>query len=175
MTKRFWIGLALLLAFPGLMFVASCAKKIECGPEWAPDVEPKPVVVAKQPEAKPVEKKPAPVPVKERFPDKDIYFEYDKSGIVPEAQENLRAKAKWLMANPDVSVIIEGHCDERGTNEYNMALGDRRAGSAKTFLVDLGVEASRMTTISYGEEKPFDPGHDEAAWAKNRRVHFAIE
>jgi peptidoglycan-associated lipoprotein len=172
MTKRFWIGLALLLAIPGLMFAASCAKKIECGPEWAPDVEPKPVV-AEKPKA--VEKKPAQVAVREKFPDEDVYFEYDKWGLLPEAQDNLRAKAKWLMANPDVSAIIEGHCDERGTNEYNMALGDRRAGSAKTFLVDLGVEASRMTTISYGEEKPFDPGHDEAAWANNRRVHFVTE
>ena len=79
------------------------------------------------------------------------------------------------MANTNVSVIIEGHCDERGTNEYNMALGDRRASSAKSFLVDLGVESRRLTTISYGEEKPIDPAHNEAAWAKNRRAHFVID
>jgi peptidoglycan-associated lipoprotein len=111
----------------------------------------------------------------EEFPKEDIHFEFDKSSLLPEAQDDLRAKAKWLMAHPDVSAIIEGHCDERGTNEYNIALGDRRAGSAETFLVDLGIEASRLSTISYGEEKPFDPGHDEEAWAKNRRVHFVIE
>ena len=71
-------------------------------------------------------------------------------------------------------VTIEGHCDERGTNEYNLALGERRAGSAKTFLMDLGIEGSRLDCISYGEERPVDPGHNEEAWAKNRRGHFTI-
>ena len=172
MTKRFWIGMVLLLAIPGLMFAASCAKKkIECGPEWDPDVKAKPLAV------KPMEKQPVQEekPAIEEFPKEDIYFEFDRSALLPEAQEILKDKAKWLMANPDVSAIIEGHCDERGTNEYNMALGDRRAGSAETFLVDLGIGASRLSTISYGEEKPFDPGHDEEAWAKNRRAHFVIE
>ena len=172
MTKRFWIGLALVLVIPGLIFAASCAKKqVECGPAWAPDVKAKPLA------AKPMEKQPVPEvkAVIEEFPNEDIRFEFDRSNLLPEAQDNLRAKAKWLMAHPDVSAIIEGHCDERGTNEYNMALGDRRAGSAETFLVDLGVEASRLKTISYGEEKPLDPGQNEEAWAKNRRVHFVIE
>ena len=172
MTKRFWIGLALVLVIPGLMFAASCAKKqVECGSAWAPDVKAKPLAV------KPMEAQPVPEvkAVIEEFPKEDIHFEFDRSNLLPEAQDNLRAKAKWLMAHPDVSAIIEGHCDERGTNEYNMALGDRRAGSAETFLVDLGVEASRLKTISYGEEKPLDPSHDEEAWAKNRRVHLVIE
>jgi peptidoglycan-associated lipoprotein len=176
MTKRFWIGLALVLVIPGLMFTVSCAKKqVECGPAWAPDVKAKPVAEKPMVEEERAEPEPAEVPAKEGFPIEDIHFEYDKSRLLAEAQDILRNIAKWLEANPDVSVIIEGHCDERGSNEYNMALGDRRAGSAKTFLIDLGIESQRLTTISYGEEKPLDPGHDEAAWAKNRRAHFVIE
>jgi len=105
----------------------------------------------------------------------DIYFEFDKSTLTPQAKETLMKKAEWLRTNKDVSVIIEGHCDERGTNEYNLALGDRRAASTKTFLVDLGVDPRRLTIISYGEERPLISGHNEEAWAKNRRAHFGIE
>ena len=83
-------------------------------------------------------------------------------------------KAEWLINNPDVRVTIEGHCDERGTNEYNIALGDRRAEAAKAFLVDLGVPAGNLTSISYGEERPVDPGNSEEARAKNRRCHFVL-
>lgn len=105
----------------------------------------------------------------------DIYFEFDKSTLTPQAKETLVKKAEWLRANLDVSVIIEGHCDERGTNEYNLALGDRRAASTKTFLVDLGISPLRLTIISYGEERPLVSGRNEEAWAKNRRAHFGIE
>jgi peptidoglycan-associated lipoprotein len=87
----------------------------------------------------------------------------------------LKEKAAWLQDRPEVDVLIEGHCDERGTNEYNLALGERRAQSAKVFLVNMGIASSRLTTVSYGEERPLDPGHDEAAWAKNRRAQFVIE
>jgi peptidoglycan-associated lipoprotein len=104
-----------------------------------------------------------------------IHFEFDKSRLLPEGKAVLRLKAQWLTAHPNVLVVIEGHCDERGTNEYNMALGDRRAQSAKTYLVDLGIAADRLTCISYGEERPLDPGHNEAAWAKNRRDQLVIE
>jgi peptidoglycan-associated lipoprotein len=83
-------------------------------------------------------------------------------------------KAEWLRENPARTVTIEGHCDDRGTNEYNLALGDRRAESAKTFLVDLGIDATRLITISYGEERPVDPRSNEEAWAKNRRDHFVV-
>ncbi len=79
------------------------------------------------------------------------------------------------MAHPDITVIIEGHCDERGTNEYNMALGNRRAESVKSFVVDLGIAPERLTTVSYGEERPLDPRHNEEALAKNRRTHFVID
>ncbi len=104
----------------------------------------------------------------------DIYFEYDSSALLPEARELLKRKAEFLLANPQISIVIEGHTDERGTSEYNIALGERRAESVRTFLEGLGVASSRMSTVSYGEEKPIDPGHNEAAWAKNRRAHIEI-
>ncbi len=183
MKKRFWIAFTFLLVIPGFMFPVSCAKKpVACGPAWVPDVQKSAVAtpLAQEVRVAAVEEQPPQAgmvkpPAKEEFPDEDVHFEYDKSNLLPEAQENLRAKAKWLQENPDVSVVIEGHCDERGSSEYNMALGDRRAGSAKTFLIGLGIAAQRITAVSYGKEKPLDPGHDEAAWAKNRRAHFVIE
>ncbi|MBN2466678.1 MAG: peptidoglycan-associated lipoprotein Pal [Deltaproteobacteria bacterium] len=103
-----------------------------------------------------------------------IYFDFDKSTIKPQAKEKLDRTAKWLTENPTVNVQVEGNCDERGTNEYNLALGDRRAASAKKYLANLGIAPARITTISYGEEKPADPGHDESAWALNRRDEFKI-
>jgi peptidoglycan-associated lipoprotein len=104
----------------------------------------------------------------------DIFFEYDSSALLPEARDLLKKKAEFLVANPQISIIIEGHTDERGTIEYNIALGERRAESVQAFLLGLGVAASRMSTVSYGKEKPIDPGHNEAAWAKNRRAHIEI-
>ena len=113
---------------------------------------------------------------KNRFLNEDIHFELDRSNLLPEAQEILRWKAAWLQKNPNVQVTIEGYCDERGTNdEYNLALGDRRANSAKSYLMDLGIYGSRLKTISYGEERPADYGSNEEAWAKNRRAHFTLE
>jgi peptidoglycan-associated lipoprotein len=109
------------------------------------------------------------------FENEDIYFEFDSIRLTPEAQELLTKKAAWLRANPAAKVTIEGHCDNRGTNEYNLALGEGRAQSAKAFLVDLGIEASRLKTISYGEERPIDRAQTEEAWARNRRAHFVIE
>jgi peptidoglycan-associated lipoprotein len=103
-----------------------------------------------------------------------IYFDYDKSDLKPESQSILEKKAKFLQANPSYSLTIEGNCDERGTNEYNLALGERRADAAKKFINSLGISADKITTISYGEEKPVDPGRDEAAWAKNRRDEFKL-
>ncbi len=103
---------------------------------------------------------------------KDIYFQYDQFNLTPEAKETLNKLGEWLMKNGSVQVLIEGHCDERGTDEYNLALGERRAHSAKKYLSQLGIDGDRISTISYGEERPVDPGHNEAAWAKNRRCHF---
>lgn len=110
----------------------------------------------------------------ERFESQDIYFDYDRYDITPEAAGVLDTKAAYLKANPGLRVLIEGHTDERGSNEYNLALGERRAQSAKKYLANAGVAGGRLDTVSYGEERPADPGHDEAAWAKNRRDHFVI-
>ena len=104
----------------------------------------------------------------------DIFFEFDKATLTPEARETLTKNGGWLRTNPDVVITIEGHCDERGTNGYNLALGDRRAESVKIFLADLGVDRSRLATVSFGEERPLDRGQGEAAWAQNRRAHFLI-
>jgi peptidoglycan-associated lipoprotein len=112
---------------------------------------------------------------REIFENEDVYFEFDSASLSAEAQEILRAKAEWLRANPSARVLIEGHCDERGTNEYNLALGDRRAYSSRAFLADLGIDDSRLSIISYGEEQPIDSRSSEEAWAKNRRAHFVIK
>lgn len=112
---------------------------------------------------------------KATFENEDIHFEFDSIQLSPIAQEILTKKAVWLRANPTAKVTIEGHCDSRGTNEYNLALGEGRAQSAKAFLVDLGIDSSRLNTLSYGEERPIDRAQTEEAWAKNRRDHFVIE
>lgn len=105
----------------------------------------------------------------------DIFYDFDSSALNTEAQEQLKQNAVWMQKNAAQAVTIEGHCDERGTDEYNIALGERRANSAKQYLVTLGVGNSRISTVSYGEEKPFDPAHNEEAWAKNRRGHFVTK
>ena len=194
MRKRFWVWLALLLLIPGFMFATSCAKK---------QVVSEPAVTAEEEDAEArrlaaererqealekqrlreeglAEEAKARMQrearaARESFLNELIHFEFDKSRLLPEAKAILRVKAEWLKANPEARAIIEGHCDERGTNEYNLALGDRRAQSAKTYLVDLGIAPERLTCISYGEERPLDPGHNEAAWAKNRRDQFVLE
>ncbi len=170
MQKKKWIYLAMLFVIPGLMFTVSCQKKlVDATPEPVVQEEVKEEVVEKEEVAV------APAPM---TPDvvmqEDIYFEFDKSTLTPAAQDDLLRKAEWLRENPDATVTIEGHCDNRGTNEYNLALGDRRAESAKAFLVDLGIDASRLASISYGEERPVDPRNNEEAWAKNRRDHFIV-
>jgi peptidoglycan-associated lipoprotein len=105
---------------------------------------------------------------------KDIHFDFDKYNIRPEDAEILKENAVLLKRYARVKVQIEGHCDERGTTEYNLALGERRANSAKRYLVSLGISPDRISTISYGKERPLDPGHNEEAWAKNRRDHTII-
>jgi len=105
---------------------------------------------------------------------RNIYFDFDKSNIKPEFQSVLEGIAGWLNERPDKQLLIEGHCDERGTNEYNLALGERRALSVRRYLVGLGIAPDRLHTISYGEERPAAPGHDESAWSQNRRAEFKI-
>ena len=179
MRTKFWIGLALLLIVPGLLFTVSCAKKqiaSDTSLTGVPEAE-STKLTAEEEAARQRQRgiEAAKTAARNMFVNEDIHFEFDRSRLLPEAQDILKKKAAWLRDNPDVSVIIEGHCDERGTNEYNLALGDRRAQSTKTFLVDLGIEDARMTTISYGEERPMDTGHNQEAWSKNRRVHFVIK
>jgi peptidoglycan-associated lipoprotein len=105
---------------------------------------------------------------------KDIHFDFDKYDIRPEDAAILKENAGLLMKYPKVKIQIEGHCDERGTVEYNLALGERRANGTKKYLVSLGISPDQLSTISYGKERPLDPGHNEEAWAKNRRAHFII-
>ncbi len=109
------------------------------------------------------------------FMNEDVYFDFDSSAIGDMSKDVLSRKAEWLRTVSDASVIIEGHCDARGTSAYNIALGDRRAESAKAFLLDLGIDANQLSTISYGEERPVDMGKNEESWAKNRRAHFIVE
>lgn len=104
----------------------------------------------------------------------NIYFDFDSFVLSAQARETLTRNANLMMKNASINVQIAGNCDERGSDEYNLALGEKRAKSALSYMTTLGVPASRLSTISYGKEKPADPGHDEAAWAKNRRDEFAI-
>ena len=105
----------------------------------------------------------------------DIQFAYDQASLSDEARATLEKHALWLQNHRDVRLRVEGHCDERGTVEYNLALGDQRAQSARDYLLSLGISPDRLATVSYGKERPLDPGHDESAWARNRRAHFAVQ
>ena len=107
-------------------------------------------------------------------PLKPMFFELDSADVSAEGQQILQANAAIMKKYPAWQITVEGHCDERGTAEYNLALGERRALAAKNYLVSLGIPADKIRVVSYGKEFPFDPGHDEAAWAKNRRAHFVI-
>jgi len=104
----------------------------------------------------------------------DAFFGFDESALSSDAQSALTTSANWLKQNSTYNLLIEGHCDERGTEQYNLALGDRRANIAREYLVTLGVDGSRIRTVSYGEERPFDAGHDESALAQNRRAHLVL-
>jgi peptidoglycan-associated lipoprotein len=107
-------------------------------------------------------------------PLRPVYFDYDSSDLTDAGRTVLQADSAVMKKYPTWVVTIEGHCDERGTKEYNLALGERRAVTARTYLMSLGLDANRLRTVSYGSEFPFDPGHDESGWSKNRRAHFVI-
>ncbi len=199
MKKMMTILLILGFVFSALLFTASCAKKQIGGEEEVtkappPAPAPKEKMEKKMEQPAPMEKKPAEEmkapPKKEEmaedtraiklkiekqaFESENIYFDFDKSDLKPEARAILTEKAKWLRDNPQFNVRIEGNCDERGTNEYNLALGERRAIAAWKYLNNLGISGDRMTTVSYGEERPAYLGHNERAWAKNRRDEFKL-
>jgi peptidoglycan-associated lipoprotein len=157
----------------GLAFViAGCGgkKAVDTDPTDIPEA---PVVDEPEPVEEPVEEvKPVEVPLPELD---DVYFAFDKHDLNSESKRYLEGNASELKRASDVTIIVEGHCDERGTKAYNLSLGEKRAKAAKDYLVSLGISGSRVTIISYGKERPFDPGHNEAAWAKNRRGHFVIK
>jgi peptidoglycan-associated lipoprotein len=107
-------------------------------------------------------------------PLEDIRFEYDSASLTDQARSMLEKHALWLQSHRAAQVMVEGHCDERGTVEYNLALGEKRARAARDYLASLGVAGERLRTVSYGKERPLDTGNNEAAWAANRRAHFAV-
>lgn len=176
-----------------MLFTVSCAKKaVEAEPEMAPaedtaaaeaEAAEQARLEAERLEAERLEaerlkaeeeEERVRMAAKMAFTNEDVYFEFDSATLLPEAQDILNQKAAYILSMSDVSITVEGHCDERGTDAYNMALGERRAEAAKAFLVNLGVNPSQIDTISYGEERPADPGNNEEAWAKNRRAHFTL-
>ena len=160
-------GLVVPLVIVVALFLSGC-----CSPKKkAMKASPAPKQVAQAPVVK---ESPPPPPAAEPIVLPIIYFDFDKSNLKQPAVAKLDNVADVVSKNADVKIRIEGHCDERGTSEYNLALGDRRANSAKKYLIDLGTSAERLSTISYGEEKPADLGHDEAAWAKNRRDEIKL-
>ena len=172
MKNKLWIIVTLLLVLPGFMLTVACQKKVAVQQQPVAVEEPKEEPM-EEPKEEPVAVAPS-TKLDAMVMEEDIHFDFDKYNLTPTAQENLLRKAEWLRQNPDVTVTIEGHADERGTNEYNLALGDRRADSAKGFLVNLGISASRLTTISYGEERPLCNESNEECWSKNRRGNFVL-
>lgn len=168
-------------ALGGVVLLAACARQsgvtaIQPPPQavGAPAahgevVTPPPVLRPEQPV------KPEAQAARQESPLKDIFFDFDRSNIRPDAKAALAEDMGWLGTHATAAITIEGHCDERGTSEYNLALGERRAQAAKDYLVALGITAKRVTTVSYGKERPFILGHDESAWKWNRRAHFVVK
>jgi peptidoglycan-associated lipoprotein len=167
-----WPFALMTIALP--MFAASCAKKATQAPPTQ-TTEPTPVPQTAPPPA------PAPAPTSESnapapFTVQDlrpVFFALDSYVLDDAARAALDADGKMLRDNAGIKLVIEGHCDERGTVEYNQALGEKRAQAARDYLTAAGIDGSRLSIVSYGKERPFDPGHDESAWAKNRRAHFS--
>lgn len=180
MNKRTLV-LACTLLGATLLVAAGCKKK---APTTAPEAAPPPKAPAETVTPPPA---PPPPPTKEEgvmSEDistlnakgylKDAFFDFDKSDLREDARTALASDAGWLKQYSSIHVLVEGHCDERGTEEYNLALGERRASAVKGYLTSLGVEASRIRTISYGKDRPFCADHNEDCWQNNRRGHFVI-
>ena len=166
MIKRLWV----LATIFSLVALAGCGGKKAVEPTPADTGSSTPVV--EEPAETPVETPTSGNTDMSPISLSDVFFDFDQYNLTSEAKSTLEANAREMKRVSDASATIEGHCDERGTKAYNLALGDKRANAAKDYLVSLGVMSSRITTISYGKERPFDSGHDESAWAKNRRGHF---
>lgn len=196
MKNRMWMNLVMVILVAGLFFTVSCAKKTvvsdattiqdqsavdeAAAAEAAAKAKAEADRIAQenledQMNSEKAMRDAKIMAAKKRFVNQDIHFKYDSSELSSMAKILLKEKADWLKENDSVSVIIEGHCDERGTTEYNLALGERRASAVKAYLTDLGVSGYRLETISYGEEQPIDTGSSESAYQKNRRAHFSIQ
>lgn len=165
----FAMALLVLLAAPG----CSSRKKVSGGaaPAEPPSTSDNAPPPTEQPPAPPS----APPSEETQASLKDAFFDFDDASLREDAKAALDGDAKYLEGHTSANVVIEGHCDERGSVEYNLALGEKRARAAKEYLTTYGINASRVTTISYGKERPFDPGHTEEAWAQNRRAHFVTK
>ena len=164
-----WTAIVSLAVVAGI--AAGCAKKAKEAP---PEPPPAPAQAETPPTPPPVPPPPppAPEPVQTRVEFEAAFFDFDSFALRDDARSALDRDARMLRDNGGASVTIEGHCDERGTVEYNQALGERRAQAARDYLVSAGIDASRIQIISYGKERPFSDGHDESAWQQNRRAHF---
>ena len=160
--NRWFLLVSCFLFLVSCLFTGCAKKKIVRPPEPIQQVAEKP---AEEPSLRGKEYRKVPKL-------ETIYFDYDDATLRSDARNILAKNAKWLKENPDVEIIVEGHCDERGTTDYNIALGDRRAKSVRSYLTKLGIKGNRIATISYGEEKPADFGHDESSWSKNRRAEM---
>jgi peptidoglycan-associated lipoprotein len=185
MRNKGWLAIALVTMLTVMIFTASCASKKVVRSEPVSKTEPE---VQKAPDRPAEEANPDKRLEEERlraeaaareaalnaFVGENIHFAFDSSLLSDLARQILVGKAEYLRTNPDITVTVEGHCDERGTSEYNIALGDRRAESVKRYLADLGIGTKRLNTVSYGEERPIATGHDEDSWAKNRRAQIVI-
>jgi peptidoglycan-associated lipoprotein len=192
MRSRWALSGLLVLVTVVALSAGACHKKVPPVARPIPPPPPAPTAVAPAKPPTPAEpvREPAVVPpapitedrvsaatldeINRNSPLKPIFFDYDRSDISTESQRILDANAEVLKRNSTWVITIEGHCDERGTAEYNLALGERRATSARTYLVSLGIPGDRIRTVSYGKEFPFDPAHTDEAWAKNRRGHFVV-
>jgi peptidoglycan-associated lipoprotein len=185
-----FIGIMMLILCVSVLSMTSCAKKAVSKDEGlvtgekkaATEVKPEPAVTPSSQESRELALRRDADAAAEAEKEKarkigfeDIRFAYDKAVIEPAAREILKKLAAWQFKNKNYALVIEGHCDERGTVEYNLALGQRRADAAMKYLVDLGVNRADIATISYGKERPLDPGQNEEAWAKNRRANFAVK
>lgn len=185
MNKAVWINIWLAMLVAGIFMTASCAKQ-PVTVEPTSSFEDENNAEAERAQALQAEEEmksralmeqesAAMLAAKERFLNQNINFEYDSSELTETAKAILKEKADWLTQNPDIMVTVEGHCDNRGTIEYNLGLGEKRAITVKKYLIDLGIDTSRLDTVSYGEERPLDTANIEEAWSKNRRAQFVLK
>jgi peptidoglycan-associated lipoprotein len=185
MRNNVWFAIAFVTIFPAMLFPVSCAKKEVVQTPPAFTTQPESLKTADRSaddaeQAKLLKKDKLRIEAAAReaarsaFISENIPFAFDSSLLSQRAQQILETKAEYLHANAGVLITVEGHCDERGTDAYNLALGERRAESVKIFLVTLGIDADRLNTVTYGEERPIAIGHNEESWAKNRRAQFKI-